>query len=148
MPHYKKLLLSLGLLVLSAVQGAYAGNTERYYQELWCTPDIGRVEVPWPVGDSIKRIDCLTPDFAIEFDFAYKWYEAVTQALYYSELTTLRPAIVLIMRRGNKSDAAKWKAMNDLILKFHMPINTYKMYTDETAATLRHYLQGQPNESN
>ena len=127
----------LGSLITNNVQAA----TERYYQDLWCTKDIGISEHPWPIGDSIKRIDCLTEDFAIEFDFAYKWYEGVTQALYYSELTNLRPAIVLIMRRNNKTDEAKWKAMNNLILKFHMPINTYKMYNDETSATLKHRLQ-------
>ena len=45
----------------------------------------------------MTRVDCLAKDYAIEFDFAKKWAEAVGQSLYYSKLTGKQPAIVLIM---------------------------------------------------
>ena len=44
------------------------------------------------------RVDCLTDEYAIEYDFANKWAEAVGQALYYAEKTGKKPAIVLILK--------------------------------------------------
>lgn len=43
------------------------------------------------------RVDCLTDEYAIEFDFAVKWAESLGQALYYSIMTKKKPGIVLIM---------------------------------------------------
>lgn len=49
------------------------------------------------VLDDQARVDCLTDEYAIEFDFANKWAEAIGQALYYAKKTGRRPGIVLIM---------------------------------------------------
>ena len=69
-------------------------QVESYYQKQWCTSDFGRKEaVLW----DMTRVDCLTKDYAIEFDFAKKWAESVGQALYYSKLTGKAPAVVLIL---------------------------------------------------
>lgn len=69
-------------------------QVEAYYQNEWCTADFGRKEaVLW----DMTRVDCLTKDYAIEFDFAKKWAESIGQALYYSKLTGKAPAIVLIL---------------------------------------------------
>ena len=66
---------------------------EAYYVSQWCG-DIGQQEfVLW---DS-TRVDCLTKDYAIEFDFAKKWAESVGQALYYSKMTDKKPAVALIL---------------------------------------------------
>lgn len=46
------------------------------------------------------RIDCLTDKYAIEFDFAYKWAEAVGQSLQYAYATQRDPAISLILESG------------------------------------------------
>jgi hypothetical protein len=45
----------------------------------------------------MTRVDCLSKDYAIEFDFAKKWAESIGQSLYYSKLTGKSPAIVLIL---------------------------------------------------
>ena len=45
----------------------------------------------------MTRVDCLAKDYAIEFDFAKKWAEAVGQSLYYSKMTGKKPAIALIL---------------------------------------------------
>ncbi len=67
---------------------------EAYYVENWCSPDFGRKEaVLW----DLTRVDCLSKDYAIEFDFAKKWAESVGQALYYSKMTGKMPAVVLIL---------------------------------------------------
>lgn len=67
---------------------------EAYYQNQWCTSDFGRKEaILW----DMTRVDCLAKDYAIEFDFAKKWAEAIGQSLYYSKMTGKKPAIVLIL---------------------------------------------------
>ncbi len=69
-------------------------QVESYYVNQWCTPDFGRREaVLW----DMTRVDCLTKDYAIEFDFAKKWAESIGQALYYSKMTGKSPAVVLIL---------------------------------------------------
>jgi len=43
------------------------------------------------------RVDCLTDDYAIEFDFASKWAQAIGQSLHYAYMTGRLPAIYLIL---------------------------------------------------
>lgn len=69
-------------------------QVEMYYENEWCTTDFGRKEV---ILWDMTRVDCMTKDYAIEFDFAKKWAEAIGQSLYYSKLTGKAPAIVLIL---------------------------------------------------
>ena len=69
-------------------------QVESYYVNQWCTPDFGRKEV---ILWDMTRVDCLSKDYAIEFDFAKKWAESIGQALYYSKMTGKAPAIVLIL---------------------------------------------------
>ena len=49
----------------------------------------------------MTRVDCLTKDYAVEFDFAKKWAESIGQALYYSKMTGKSPAIALILTTPN-----------------------------------------------
>ena len=69
-------------------------QVESYYVNQWCTSDFGRKEV---ILWDMTRVDCLTKDYAIEFDFAKKWAEAVGQSLYYSTMTGKKSAIALIL---------------------------------------------------
>ena len=67
---------------------------EAYYVSQWCRDDFGKQEfVLW----DNTRVDCLTKDYAIEFDFAHKWAESVGQSLYYSKMTGKKPAVALIL---------------------------------------------------
>ena len=54
------------------------------------------------VLDDGARVDCLLPDYAVEFDFAEKWAESIGQALYYGLKTGRQPAVVLIMETPDK----------------------------------------------
>ena len=73
-------------------------QVESYYVNQWCTSDFGRKEaILW----DMTRVDCLTKDYAIEFDFAKKWAESIGQALYYSKMTGKAPAVVLILTSPN-----------------------------------------------
>lgn len=69
-------------------------QVESYYVNQWCTSDFGRKEaVLW----DMTRVDCLAKDYAVEFDFAKKWAEAVGQSLYYAKMTGKKPAVTLIL---------------------------------------------------
>ncbi|MEW5745237.1 MAG: hypothetical protein AB1805_07375 [Nitrospirota bacterium] len=89
------------LLILLLCFGNYSfaahRHKEREYQEAWCTAHNGTLEY---VLDDGARVDCLTEEYAVEFDFAPKWAEAIGQSLYYSLKTGKRPAVVLIIERG------------------------------------------------
>ena len=52
--------------------------------------------------DDNTRVDCLTNEYAVEFDFASKWSESIGQSLYYALKTDLKPAVVLIMEKPAK----------------------------------------------
>jgi len=90
-----KNLIVLFLLILTAspVQAKHR-HKEKEYQEQWCAEAGGITEV---VLDDGARVDCLTDEYAIEFDFAPKWAEAIGQALYYAEKTGRKPGVVLIL---------------------------------------------------
>jgi hypothetical protein len=65
---------------------------ESYYVEQYCA---GQIEY---VLQDRTRVDCLTEEYAIEFDWCNKWAEAIGQSLYYASLTGKKPKIVLICR--------------------------------------------------
>ncbi len=93
----KKILLAVFCLMgICAAQAKHA-LPEKYYQEVWCKEHGGEIEHVLPDG---TRVDCLTEDYAVEFDFAPKWAESIGQSLYYASKTSRRPAIVLIIETG------------------------------------------------
>lgn len=80
-----------------SVQAARLYN-EAYYQNEWCGKWNGQTE--YQLKD-YTRVDCLTESYAVEFDFAKKWAEAVGQSLHYGMMTGKTPAIVLIIEKPN-----------------------------------------------
>lgn len=92
----KKFLLTILILSMPAnVQAARVLN-EASYQELWCKERNGISEY---ILEDKTRVDCLTEDYAVEFDFANKWAESIGQALHYGMMTSKKPAIVLIIEK-------------------------------------------------
>ena len=69
-------------------------HLEKEYQECWCKANNGICE--YKLQDN-TRVDCLTSEYAVEFDFAPKWAESIGQSLYYAIMTNRKPAVVLIM---------------------------------------------------
>ena len=72
---------------------------EKEYQNYWCAQKGGISE--YKLSDK-TRVDCLLPDYAVEFDFAKKWAECIGQALYYGQKTNRVPACVLIIENPTK----------------------------------------------
>lgn len=114
MRKFEKKIVSFGLTFLLIVTGVYyfglnyvpktlyetqvmpSDKEEAYYVEKWCSSEFGRREaVLW----DMTRVDCLTKDYAIEFDFAKKWAESVGQSLYYAKMTNRLPAVVIILTK-------------------------------------------------
>lgn len=91
--NLKKLLLTFMLLSLPAQA------LEKNYALPWCKANGGISE--YELQDK-TRVDCLTPEYAVEFEFAHKWAESIGQSLYYSKMTGRKPAIALIMSRGDE----------------------------------------------
>ena len=84
------------LLILSLPAQAKHLHLERKYQAEWCGKYNGVME--YKLNDK-TRVDCLTKNFAVEFDFAPKWAEAIGQSLYYGLMTNHKPAVVLIIEK-------------------------------------------------
>ncbi|PLY04752.1 MAG: hypothetical protein C0622_02270 [Desulfuromonas sp.] len=90
--------LSVAILLLFMLLGSRAEaahrHPEKHYQQQWCDAAGGVTEF---VLQDRTRVDCLLDEYAIEFDFANKWAEAIGQALYYGQMTDSRPGVVLIL---------------------------------------------------
>lgn len=74
---------------------------EKEYQEYWCNKYSGNAEVQLFDG---TRVDCVLNDYAIEFDFANKWAEAIGQSLYYGIILNKKSGIVLILENREKDE--------------------------------------------
>jgi hypothetical protein len=48
--------------------------------------------------DDNTRVDLLSKEYAIEVDYAHKFYESVGQATYYAIKTGRKPAIILLIK--------------------------------------------------
>lgn len=68
------------------------GKKEKEYVAVYCK---GQIEYRLP---DKTRVDCLTDEYAIEFDWGYKWAESIGQALYYAEMTGKKPAVAIILK--------------------------------------------------
>ena len=113
-------LLSIALFGASFVFGAK--KPESYYQAKWCEARKGKPEYWLP---DQTRVDCLTKDYAVEFDFGRKWAEAVGQALHYALMTGKTGAIVLIIE--NASDEKKTRRVKNLIGYYRLPLVVFEM---------------------
>ena len=90
----KKLFLTILLMSLPANVQASRLFNEAAYRDEFCSQQNGITE--YKLAD-FTRVDCLTPEYAIEIDFAKKWAEAVGQSLHYGIMTGKKPGIVLIV---------------------------------------------------
>jgi len=115
----KKLIILTALFLIPCAFCAHSEN-EHYYQNIWCRENNGITEYILP---DKTRVDCLTKDYAVEFDFAHKWAESVGQSLYYAKMTDKKPAIVLIME--SDSDDKYYNRANLLAKSYN--IKLFKM---------------------
>lgn len=112
-------------LMLHTIAEAKHRHHEKYYQQKWCDDQFGVTEYRLP--DS-TRVDCLTYDYAVEFDFGNKWAESIGQALYYGIRSGHVAGIVLILEK--KSDIKYWNRLQRVVYhlsKKNVIIRTWKL---------------------
>ena len=124
LPNTKGFSLSFAVLI-SLLMSIFATNAassepEKYYVEQWCAERGGEIEYHLPDG---TRCDCVTPAYAIEFDFGHKFYEAIGQAFYYASKLNKHPGIVLILEK--KQDVVYWKRLKSTLRYWHLPIRIW-----------------------
>ena len=95
--------------------------TEKDYVNMYCT---GIKEY---VLEDRTRVDCLTDEYAIEFDYAKKWAESIGQSLYYSKKTGKKPAVAIITKGENDLKyIQRIKETDEKITIFEIPANIVK----------------------
>lgn len=104
---FKKFFIFVFVIIICA-QSSLAKHfyPEKYYQNQWCGKWNGAKE--YRLKDK-TRVDCVTKNYAVEFDFAPKWAESFGQAKYYAEMTGKKPAVILIIEKPSD-----WKYYNRL----------------------------------
>lgn len=82
-------------------KAVYHPHSESSYQHAYCSAHNGIEE--YELSDK-TRVDCLTDNYAIEFDFANKWAESIGQAVHYGLMTGKKPKVVLILDSKYKEE--------------------------------------------
>ncbi|MFI3301463.1 MAG: hypothetical protein R3Y28_08625 [Candidatus Gastranaerophilales bacterium] len=99
----RKILLGVFIFVFAVMPVFSAPRNHYYYekeyQEVWASKNNGVTEFVLP---DRARVDCVTEEYAIEFDFAKKWGESIGQALYYAVALNKKAGIVLIVEDSIK----------------------------------------------
>ena len=92
--------------------------TEKDYVNKYCS---GIIEYTLP---DKTRVDCLTEEYAIEFDYAKKWAESIGQSLYYAKKTGKKPAVAIITS-GEKDlkYINRIREVDENITIFEIPLN-------------------------
>jgi len=100
-----------------------AKHKESWYQAKTCA---GKIEYRL---DDRTRIDCLTKDHAIEYDFANKWKESIGQSMHYAIKSNKQAGIVLIMRKD--SDDKYLDSLMGAINFYVLPIDVWIITTNK-----------------
>ena len=117
-----RFLIILMSVMLASICDAGHLHHEKWYQDKWCIEHGGRTNVRMPDG---TYCDCITDEYAIEFDFAPKWAEALGQSLNYGLQSNRQAAIVLILESDRQLPL--WIRLNSVIQNFHLPITTWSL---------------------
>ena len=112
------------LSTLASAHGARL-HPERYYQLHWQAQYGGEIEVVLP---DKTRCDWVNAEYALEFDFADKWAEAIGQSLHYALLTGKKAGVVLIVE--NEGENRFWKRLNRVVEEHNLSITVWKLEVD------------------
>jgi len=108
--------LALYIFAIDVSDAMAAGrkHPEAWYVEKYCSGEIEHSNV------DKTRTDCLVDGYSIEFDFADKWYECLTQAGHYSILNK-NEAICFLIAEGPNDTIYTNRAQN-IIDNWNLPI--------------------------
>ena len=88
--------LSFALLLVSYPAH---GRNEAAWQAVYCKGMSLNVRLP-----SGGEADCISPEYAIEVEWAYHWAEAVGQALSYATEVNRKPGIIFLCPSSDQRD--------------------------------------------
>ena len=91
----------------------YHKHNEASYQQIWCSNNNGIMGYK---NRDFTKVDCLTKNNAVEFDFANKWAESIGQALHYEIMTNKKAKVVLILE--DKNEMVYFKRVERLAKKY------------------------------
>lgn len=96
--------IALGIAFIFAVafKEAHSDTPPRHeaqYVTAWCNAAGGETEHRLP---DRTRVDCLLDEYAVEFDWSFKWAECIGQAAFYAEMSSRKAACVLIQHRKDR----------------------------------------------
>ena len=91
----KLIVAVLCLLLVEVLPTTSVAHDERQWQSQYC--EGMKLEKHLPSGG---QVDCLSPEYAIEVEWAEKWAEAVGQSLYYADATARKPGIILLCEKS------------------------------------------------
>jgi len=101
---------------------------ERDYQRAFAAMlSVAQTEV---VAVDGSRCDILTPEYAIEVDYANKWAESIGQALHYALMFNRRGGIVLILRKPE--DSHHVERVKNIISQYNLPLILWTMDATKT----------------
>lgn len=115
--------------VLAFWTGAAFG-AEIDYTEKWCKENRG--VVPNHAISDGTFPDCLTEDYAVEFDRGYKW-EPVQQALNYAMYTGKKAGVVLIIETNR--DVIGARRLKKIISHYNLPVDLLATLTPDYLIT-------------
>ena len=98
-------------------------NTEKFYQSKWCLDNKGKMDIRVPDG---SRCDCVTEEYAVEFNYSEKWAELIGQSLNMALQTGKKAGIGLIIE--NQQDYTNWVKLNRIIMHYKLPIRTWDVH--------------------
>jgi len=116
------IIISSSLLFTAILPVFGKKESEAWFQQVWCESLEGKMEV---MLDDFTRVDCLTPEYAIEMDFAHKWHEAIGQALHYARKTHKKPGIVLVLK--SKSENQYVTQLKATLKHFELPVKVWQL---------------------
>jgi hypothetical protein len=97
----KKLIIFIGMLLITACLFSQERQRESYYQQRFAEAVNGETEV---VLSDRTRVDIVTDTHVIEVDFAEKWAESIGQSLHYEGMMATKKAGVLLVIEGKNEE--------------------------------------------
>jgi len=125
----KKVLLILLLVIVAfpAIAQSKRIHYEKTYQKYFCDQIGGGTE--YYLLDRSGRVDCITKDYAIEVDFANKYTEGVSQALYYGMKTDRKAGLLLIVENNNERKYVE--RAEGIIKHYNLPIKLWTITPED-----------------
>lgn len=112
------------VFIAAHTRAAETSKTESEYVIENCNENPLNGDIEYVLEDQ-TRVDCLTHNEAIEFDYNYKWYECITQSLHYARMTEKSAACALIIESDSDIEYERVERAKSLVKNYALPIRIF-----------------------